>query len=58
MPDKKLLPLSLIPLEVEFTINPHAMYSMPFNATDPALVRERDFYITNVELYAHVLFFE
>lgn len=26
MPDKKMLPLSLIPLEVEFTMNPHAYY--------------------------------
>ncbi len=26
MPDKKLLPLSLMPLEVEFTMNPYAFY--------------------------------
>ena len=26
MPDKKLLPLSLLPLEVEFTLNPQAFY--------------------------------
>lgn len=28
MPDKKMIPLSLIPLEVEFTINPYAMYEV------------------------------
>lgn len=53
MPDKKLLPLSLMPLEVEFTINPHAMY-----ASDYMNKPRRAFYIKDFELYAHVLFFE
>lgn len=26
MPEKKLLPLSLVPLELEFTMNPYAFY--------------------------------
>lgn len=26
MPDKKLLPMSLLPLEIEFTMNPYALY--------------------------------
>lgn len=26
-PDKKLIPMNLMPLEVEFTLNPHALYS-------------------------------
>jgi hypothetical protein len=25
MPDKKLIPMSLLPLEVDFTLNPHAL---------------------------------
>lgn len=31
MPDKKLLPLSLLPLEVEFTINPYAFIAFGSN---------------------------
>jgi len=27
MPEKKLLPLNLLPLDIEITLNPHALYS-------------------------------
>jgi len=36
MPDKKLLPLSLLPLEVEFTLNPHAFYTVGNTTTRSA----------------------
>jgi hypothetical protein len=51
MPDKKLLPLSLMPLEVEFHLNPHALISTQANGT-------RDYTVENFEIYAHTLFFE
>lgn len=53
MPDKRLLPLSLMPLEVEWTVNPHAMYFAGLDAE-----KHRNFEIYDVELFAHVLFFE
>ena len=31
MPEKKFLPLSLLPLEVEFTVNPYALYGAGSN---------------------------
>ena len=51
MPDKKLLPLSLMPLELELTANPHAFYGV---GTDYA----RDYVIEKIEIFAHVFFFE
>jgi hypothetical protein len=27
MPEKKLIPISLIPLDIEFTMNPYAFYT-------------------------------
>lgn len=54
MPDKKMLPLSLMPLEVEFTLNPYAMYSAG-NAVD---ANPRDYTISKFWIYSHMLFFE
>ena len=51
MPDKKLIPLSLMPLEIEFGINPYALYSIGKETN-------RNYTITNFELYGHMLFFE
>lgn len=51
MPDKKLLPLSLMPLEVEFTLNPHAFYCVGDNI-------DRNYLVKRFEIYAHMLFFE
>jgi hypothetical protein len=51
MPDKKLIPLSLLPLEVEFALNPHAIYT-----TDPSIPRE--YKVKKFEIFAHMLFFE
>lgn len=51
MPDKKLLPLSLMPLEVEFTLNPQAFY--------PAgIATGRNYTIETFEIWTHTLFFE
>lgn len=36
MPDKKLLPMSLLPLEVEFTMNPYAFYGAGTDAYTPS----------------------
>jgi hypothetical protein len=52
MPDKKLLPLSLVPLEVEFYVNPYGIYSVG-NA-----VVDRQFIIRKFEIWSHTLFFE
>lgn len=62
MPDKKLLPLSLMPLEVEFTINPHAFYQWGawenIVAAGANAGSKRRFKITSFEIFAHTLFFE
>jgi len=51
MPDKKMVPLSMIPLEVEFTLNPYALWTNDLNT-------KRDYFVTKFEIYAHTLFFE
>lgn len=51
MPQKKLLPLSLMNIELELTVNPYAMYATPNLAS-------RAFTLQNVELHGHVLLFE
>ena len=52
MPDKKLIPLSLMPLEVEFTLNPHALYTVGAATTN------RSYRISRFDIYAHMLQFE
>ncbi len=54
MPEKKFLPLSLLPLEVEFTVNPHALYTVQA-AGD---VLDRSYTVTKCEIFCHTLFFE
>lgn len=51
MPDKKLLPLSLLPLEVEFTMNPQAFYPV-------GNMNNRQYTIETFEIWTHTLFFE
>lgn len=68
MPDKKLLPLSLMPLEIEFALNPYALiaeYVGKLSGTETELMggskdwfHSRDYSITKFEMFAHVLFFE
>lgn len=67
MPEKKMLPLSLMPLEVEFTVNPYALYCVGSGVTplDGSTVigtlrdtNPRAFTITKFWLYSHVLSFE
>jgi hypothetical protein len=38
MPEKKMLPLSLMPLEVEFTLNPYALYPVGPNAASRSYI--------------------
>lgn len=54
MPLKKFLPLAYMPLNIEFTLNPHALYS--------SLTTEeggrRDYNILRFEIVSHVLHFD
>jgi len=51
MPEKKFLPLSLLPLELELTVNPFAMYAA-------GQCTNRRFTISKCEIFSHTLFFE
>jgi hypothetical protein len=51
MPEKKLLPLNLLPLDIEIVFNPHALYSSKSDGLRTYRIKE--FYI-----YANTLFFE
>jgi len=58
MPHKKFLPLSLMPLELELTLNPHALIVVE-NEDNPNLPRlDRSYQMSNIELWGHTLFFE
>jgi hypothetical protein len=52
MPDKKLIPMSLLPLEVEFTLNPAAFYPVGVDVTN------RNYKVIKFEIWSHTLFFE
>lgn len=61
MPDKKLLPLNLMPLDIEFTLNPYAMYSsLPMSSGTLMADSQgsRSYIVTNLEMYTHMIFFE
>ena len=51
MPEKKFIPLSLLPLELELTVNPFAVYAAGLNT-------DRSFKIAKCEIFCHTLFFE
>lgn len=54
MPEKRCIPLSLMPLEIEITVNPHAVYStigIPGQSN-------RNFFIDDPLLFGHMLYFE
>ena len=56
MPEKKLIPLSLMPLEVDFTLNPHALmcgYSAGFGDK-----LTRNYTMKKMEIFSHMIFFE
>ena len=52
MPSKKLIPMSLLPLEIEFTMNPHAFYPVGEEVT------ERKYTVNRFEIWSHTMFFE
>jgi len=51
MPDKKLLPLNLLPLDIEIVFNNKALYSN-------LAAGSRNYTITSFNMYAHMIFFE
>lgn len=51
MPDKKLLPLNLLPLDIEIVFNPNALYSSKSNGS-------RNYTISQFNMYSHMIFFE
>jgi len=51
MPEKKFIPMSLLPLDCEFTLNPYALYSS-------LVTGNRNYTINKFEIYTHVIFFE
>ena len=60
MPDKKLLPLNLLPLDIEIVFNSHALYSTGTYVAN-AIVNAsttRNYTITDFNIYSHMLFFE
>lgn len=56
MPEKKLLPLNLMPLEVDFTLNPHALIACYSNGYGGQL--DRSYSVTKMEIFSHMIFFE
>jgi len=51
MPTKKLIPMSLLPLEIEFTMNPYAFYPVGSETS-------RRYTVTRFEIWSHTMFFE
>lgn len=51
MPEKKLLPLNLLPLDIEIVFNRHALYSSLSTGA-------RDYTIKEFYIYGNTLFFE
>ena len=49
MPEKKMIPLSYVPLEIELTLNEYAFYGVG--------VTDRNYTVSKCELHAHVLTF-
>lgn len=61
MPDKKLIPLNLLPLDIEITFSPHALYSTHSNSSsfgEGNGIGSREYKITKFNMYSHMIFFE
>jgi hypothetical protein len=66
MPDKKLLPLSLLPLDIEITMNRHALYSSGVEGVDESIANNnnsayqgsRNYRVVDFNLFSNVTFFE
>jgi hypothetical protein len=56
-PMKRLLPLALMPLEVDFTLNPHALICAYTQLGKDANLT-RNYKVLNFDIYAHMVFFE
>lgn len=51
MPEKKLLPLGLLPLDIEIYFNPYALYTNLAGGN-------RNYEIVDFNIYAHTVYFE
>lgn len=56
MEERKFLPLSLMPLELEFTVNPYAFYDVGTIGNIDG--NARDYTVSKFWIYSHVLTFE
>jgi len=54
MHDKKLIPLSLLPLEIELQLNPYFLYT----SQSGDVKVDRSYILTDINLYSHILEFE
>ena len=54
MPEKKLLPLNLLPLDIEIVFNPHALYS----SMSTMYNGKRNYQIKEFYIYGNTMFFE
>ena len=51
MPEKKLIPLNLLPLDIEIVFNPHALYSSRSDGS-------RNYTVSEFYIYGNTMFFE
>jgi hypothetical protein len=51
MPEKKLIPLNLLPLDIEIVFNPHALYTTKIGGS-------REYTISEFYIYGNTMFFE
>lgn len=59
MPDKKLLPLSILPLQLEITLNPHALFCISSDPVYHSNVNfNRNYLIKSIQIVGHMLTFE
>jgi len=56
-PMKRLLPLALMPLELDFTLNPHALICA-YTQLGKDSNLTRNYKVLNFDIYAHMVFFE
>ena len=59
MPDKKLLPLSILPLQLEITLNPHAVFCISSDRVYHSNVNfNRNYLIKSIQIVGPMLTFE
>lgn len=58
MPEKKFLPLSILPLNLELTLNPHALYLVGPDGIISSGSFTRNYIVKDIQLCGHMLTFE